>query len=867
MNISNIGRFFTVVFFLMGFTKSIYSQEIQLSSGWEFARADEKIWRPATVPGTVHTDLLAQHLIPDPFKGTNEKNVQWVDKKDWEYHTKLPVTAEMLKQDVIELEFKGLDTYASIYVNDQLVKETDNMFLAYIIDIKKYLKQGENTLTVKFMSPIKHDMPFFLRDHVIYPAGNDASDMPLSVYARKAPYHYGWDWGPRLVTSGIWRPVILRAWSNAIIRDVTYTTSLQGKKAHVDMNITVSATRKGNYTLIPSFKFMNKEILTSVQSHLFNNVSIPVTLSTGDFSSAASFDVDAPQLWWPNGMGEQHLYDATVSLLKDKDVLSVKNKKVGLRSIEIVNKPDSAGESFYVKVNGRATFMKGANYIPQDNFLPRVTPEKYQQLFRDMQESNFNMVRVWGGGIYEDDLFYDLADKTGMLVWQDFLFACTLYPGDKNFLDNVKAEAIYNINRLKSHPSLALWCGNNEVGVAIKNWGWKDGYAYTDEQWTQLQQDYDKLFKDLLPSLVNKYDAGRFYFASSPISNWGTKEDFTKGDNHYWGVWHGMEWFEAFNERIPRFMSEYGFQSFPSLETIDSFATKEDYHIFSNVMQSHQKSPAKGNTAIKIYMDHYYRQPKDFSSFVYLSQVLQAEGMKMAIEAHRRNMPYCMGTLYWQLNDVWPGPSWSGRDYYGRWKALQYYAKRAFEPVILSTVEENNKLKTYLIADAIKAQDAVVEMKLMDLSGNIIWEKKTARIKLQEDKSLLVNEVPVDEILKGKGRKEVIFYAQLLINGNVKSPNIFYFAKAKDLDLPAPSISVLCKAGAEGEVNLHIKSDKLARNIRLSLNGTIDHEHFQDNYFDLLPGEEKVVKLNTYRKPEIIQPLVNVTSLVDSYKK
>ncbi|MBV7533354.1 glycoside hydrolase family 2 protein [Chitinophaga sp. sic0106] len=855
-----MGRFLLVIFFLSFFTKSIYSQVDTLKSGWEFGRPDERVWRSATVPGTVHTDLLAHQLIPDPFKGMNEKAVQWVDKKDWWYKCTFEVTAAQLQQEVVELEFLGLDTYAEVSVNNRDVLVTNNMFLSWSADVKKHLKVGKNTLLIKFESPIKHDMPRFLRDSVIYPAGNDASDIPLSVYARKAPYHYGWDWGPRLVTSGVWRPVLLRAWSKAAIRNISIQQNTTAAKADIATTVKLEAVTAGTYQLSAA---LSKDGAKPVAT------TIPVTLKAGVNEVTVNLSVKNPQRWWPNGMGAQNLYSIAVQLLDNKQPIAQAGKKIGLRTIEVENKPDAQGESFFVKVNGRPVFMKGSNYIPQDNFLPRVTKEKYKQLFDDMQESHFNMVRVWGGGIYENDEFYDLADEKGILVWQDFMYACTLYPGDKSFLENARREAVYNINRLKDHASMALWCGNNEIAVAIKNWGWQDGYAYTNSQYEGMQRAYDKLFKEILPAAVKENNPGTFYFHSSPISNWGKKEDFTKGDNHYWGIWHGMEWFEAYNTHIPRFMSEYGFQSFPGMQTIDSFATAADYHIFSNVMQSHQKSPAKGNTAIKIYMDHYYDTPTDFPAFVYLSQVLQAEGMKVAIEAHRRNMPYCMGSLYWQLNDCWPGPSWSGRDYFGRWKALQYYAKRAFEPVIPSSAEEDGQLKTYVITDE-KADKTAwnigINLTLTDLQGNIISQKKIPARKIQDGTSTLVNTIAVNDLLQGRKRNEVIFYTELVIDNKVLHPNLYYFAVAKEIALQQPGITVACKDAGNG-VDVTITTKQLARNIYLELKGEKDGEHFEDNFMDLPAGTQRTIHLRTSRTAAAIQQQLKITSLVDTYKK
>lgn len=846
----------TVGLFLTLFTNGI-AQTNPMLTGWEFSRADEGIWRPATVPGTVHTDLLAQHLIPDPFVGTNEKAVQWVDKKDWQYRKRWHIKKQELSAEVIELEFKGLDTYADVYLNEHLILQSANMFVSHTVNVKEWLVAGDNELRILFKSPIKTDMPKFLQDSIIYPAGNDASDIPLSIYARKAPYHYGWDWGPRLVTSGIWRPVVLRSWSKVVIRDV-YWQQLQLDSTNADMQaeVTIEATVGGDYTL---------QVTQGKTAAAL--AKLPVSLQAGTNVVKVPFSIKKPILWWPAGMGDPYRYELQASLLSNKKVLAAQSNMLGLRTVEVVNKPDSLGESFYVKVNGRPVFMKGANYIPQDNFLPRVTAAKQEKLFHDMVVSNFNMVRVWGGGIYEDDNFYRLADQHGILVWQDFMFACTLYPSDPAFLENVKQEAADNIKRLRNHPSLALWCGNNEIAVAIKNWGWQSGYAYTNTQWQSLQQGYDKLFKEVLPQQVAMYQPGAFYFHSSPISNWGKPEDFTRGDNHYWGVWHGMEWFEAFNTHIPRFMSEYGFQSFPSMESIRTFATKEDYDIFSNVMQAHQKSPAKGNTAIKTYMLHYYREPKDFPSFVYLSQVLQAEGMKVAIEAHRRAMPYCMGTLYWQLNDCWPGASWSGRDYDGRWKALQYYVKEAFKPRLVSNVIENGQLATYLVTDTYEGK-ADLLMKAVDLNGKLIWQKELKDISIKANTSEKLHTIDTAAVLQGNNPARVIFYAQLRIDNKDMERNIFYFAPAKDMNLEVPNLDIVTSKVAKdkGIVYIRLKTDKLARNVYLSLDNAAATDHFEDNYFDLLPGETRTIRLQTGQLPEIVHQALKVTTLVSSYK-
>ncbi|ASZ09524.1 glycoside hydrolase family 2 protein [Chitinophaga sp. MD30] len=827
--------------------------EEKILDSWEFSRTDDTRWRKASVPGTIHTDLLQHHLIPDPHVGMNEKAVQWIDKEDWQYRTAFDVPADWTAHDALELELQGLDTYAAIYLNGQHILKSNNMFVGRTVDVKEVIRTGRNELRIVFYSPIKHDMPNFLQDGLIYPAGNDASDIPLSVYARKAPYHYGWDWGPRLVTSGIWRPVKLRAWDKVTIRDAwMQQRSITDEQAQIQAAITVFTADAGKY----------KVEITS-KDNSFRPIQQKTFLSKGEGILQLPFTINQPKRWWPNGWGTPHLYTIQVTISDDKGILARKEVKIGLRTIQVINRPDSLGESFYLEVNGRPLFAKGANYIPQDNFLPRVSDKKYQQLFADMKAANFNMVRVWGGGSYENDRFYELADEQGMLVWQDFMFACTPYPSGKTFLANVKEEAAYNITRLRNHPSLALWCGNNEVGVAINNWGWKEGYGYTNQQWERMLKGYEQLFRELLPQQVATLDSGRFYFHSSPISNWGKKEDFTKGDNHYWGVWHGMEPFDAFRSHIPRFMSEYGFQSFPQLATVRHFAGEHENDSYSPSMLSHQKSTTRGNQAINTYMLRDYRAPKDFPSFLYLSQVLQAEGMKIAMEAHRQAKPYCMGSLYWQLNDCWPGPSWSGIDYFGRWKALHYYVRKAFAPVMISAVQQQDSLHTWIVSDELQPLTAMLEITVMDIQGHIINTHKQ-QVHIPANTSSKVYAAPTTQLLGKADTSRVICYMKLVKDNKVLSDNVHYFASTKALQLERPAIAISITRQQE-ELYITLRTDKLARHVYLSLKDDPD-ARFSDNYFDLLPGMPVTIRLHAGLSTQAAQQQLQVMSLIDTYK-
>jgi beta-mannosidase len=826
------------------------SQTIELNNGWEFRQSDETAWKKATVPGCVHLDLMQNGIIKDPFYRANEKDVQWIENKDWEYRTTFKADENLLANERIELDFRGLDTYADVYLNDKLILKADNMFVAWTVDVKANLKAGNNTLRIYFHSPINRVMQQYESSPIRYPASNDVGEKKVSIFTRKAPYHYGWDWGPRTVTSGIWRPVYLRAWSKAQIKDVWFKQkSLTALKAVLEIELEIDSTQDGNFSV--EITSPTKEFRTVIQ---------PAKLKTGTNKVNVPLTILKPQRWWSNGLGEQKLYGFNIEIKNENAVIDSKQKRFGLRTLEVVNRPDADGESFYVKLNGRKVFMKGANYIPSDSFLPRVTPQKYRQTFEDMKAAYFNMVRVWGGGIYEDDFFYDLADEYGILIWQDFMFACSLYPSDEKFLNLVSQEADYNIKRLRNHASLALWCGNNEIDVAWKNWGWQSGLK--DEQKQFLVEGYDKIFRGLLPNKIKEHDSQRFYMHTSPLSNWGSLQEFNYADNHFWGVWHGEWSFEEFNTYVPRFMSEYGFQSFPDMNTIKRFALTEDWDIESDVMKVHQKA-GKGNGLIKRYMDNHYRPPKDFASFVYLSQLLQAEGIKIAIEAHRRNMPFCMGTLYWQLNDCWSAVSWSSIDYYGRWKALHYFVRKAYEPILVSPYLNYDHLKVFLISDKTKPVSATLKLELMDFTGKQLWSYSMKTFVMPNtSKTYYAVDLPV--ISENLKREEVVLSIKLEdAKKETVAQTLEYFASPKDLNLPQPKISfdVQNKNGAS---ELKLKTDVLAKNIYLDFEADTE-SFFSDNFFDLTPNEERTIKIKTPQTLEEIKRRLKIKTLVDSY--
>ena len=813
------------------------SEVVVLNTGWEFSQAGTELWRPAQVPGTVHQDLINHKQLPDPFYGINEQKIQWVENEDWEYRTAFIVTPEQLKRDDAQLVFEGLDTYADVYLNGALLLKADNMFVGYTIPVKSQLRIGENLLHIYFHSPIRQTLPQYNSNGFNYPADNDHHDKHLSIFSRKAPYSYGWDWGIRMVTSGIWRPVTIRFYDAASISDyhikqLALTDQLANLSNELEIN-----------NILPRPLQAEVRINTSFEGSAEKSISQAITLQPGINHVSIPSEVASPVRWMPNGWGKPALYDFSAQIIVEDKVVAEQSHRIGLRTVRLVNEKDKDGESFYFEVNGVPMFAKGANYIPQDALLTNVTTERYQTLFRDIREANMNVIRVWGGGTYEDDRFYDLADENGILVWQDFMFACTPYPSDPTFLKRVEAEACYNIRRLRNHASLAMWCGNNEILEALKYWGFDKNFP--PEIYQEMFRGYDKLFHQLLPAKVKELDADRFYIHSSPyFANWGRPESWGIGDSHNWEVWYGQKTFESLDTDLPRFMSEFGFQSFPEMKTISTFAAPEDYQIESEVMNAHQKSSI-GNALICTYMERDYIIPEKFKDFVYVGLVLQGQGMRHGLEAHRRNRPYCMGTLYWQLNDSWPVVSWSSIDYYGNWKALHYQAKRAFAPILINPIQQNDSLNIYLISDCPDTKDhLMLEMKVTDFDG----KKQGKPIQLNTltvpaNTSQCVYRIKPDTWLSPEEQQRC--FMQLTLKdkaGNTLAETVYFFRKTKDLLLPETTVSCKIKQ-KDGMCELTLFSPALAKDVFIEI--PLQGARFSDNFFDLLPGERKTVVITS----------------------
>jgi beta-mannosidase len=815
---------------------------IRVCQGWQFKEKSDTFWRKAIVPGSVHTDLLEHQLIPDPYFRGNEKKVQDIGKKEWEYKTTFEVDSQLFRKSHIQLVFHGLDTYAKVFLNNTHILTVDNMFRRWQVDIKPFVQVGDNQLYIHFLSPEAEVEKRWQEYGIELPGGS-------KVMARKPGYHFGWDWGPKLVTSGIWRAVEILAWNSARIDELQLVQeSLSPEYAIVSAQFKV-------HSGIQEEALLSIAIDQTEKTKPLN--STRVQLMPGINTISFSFQIQNPRLWWSHGLGEAFLYNLKAVLkIKGRIIHRVK-ERIGLRTVEVVVKKDklkdgTPGETFYFKLNGVPVFMKGANYIPQDNFVARVGEDKYRALIRSVVDANMNMLRVWGGGIYENDLFYDLCDENGILIWQDFMFACAMYPGDNEYIENIKQEAIDNVKRLRNHPSIALWCGNNEVAEGWHNWGWQK--PFTADHGVQIWEDYQKIFHSILPQVVAEFDPNRYYWPSSPKFGRSSYRSLNEGDNHYWGVWHDAEPFSVFNTKIGRFMSEYGFQSFPAFETIRRFTVEEDWAYDSETMMVHQKHP-RGNQLIQTYMARDYPKPHNFEEFVYLSQVLQAEGMRIAIESHRRAMPYCMGSLYWQLNDCWPVVSWSSIDYYGSWKALHYFAKRAYAPVLISPIEEQGKLKIYIVSDLLQPKKGIISLKLLDFSGNVLWQQEEP-VTVKANTSASLFEMETQKLLQTYDKTGIVLTVQFKTENRIIASNLHYFVPPKQLELVDSGIeSQISWSDDKGIMTITLNSKSLAKSVYLSIPDA--KGFFSDNFFDLLPGQPITITF----KPDNVDSTTNYADL------
>jgi len=800
-------------------------QEKDLSAGWMFKFDDENgdTWYPAQVPGTIHTDLQRNGLIPDPFYGCNEFDLQWVGQRDWLYKNTFKLDEQFLLNENISLVFEGLDTYAAVYLNGEKLLEADNMFRSWEVPCRELLKKGDNLLEIRFASAENR----FLEDSV-------ALGYPLPggrwVFARKAAYHFGWDWGPTFITAGIYKPVYLRMWNHHKPEDIQlYTLEITDEEAVIRAELDITSQMSDR-------AFIKVRDLQTGRLYAYEEIE----LVSGRGVYDVTFTISEPVLWWSHDIGEPHLYDLNIELETFSGYSYERHIPYGIRTIEVITEADEYGESFYIELNGIPLFMKGANYIPQHSFVSEVTDADYERIIRHAVKSNMNMLRVWGGGIYERDIFYELCSRHGILVWQDFMFACAMYPGDDEFVRNVEQEAIEQVKRLRNHASLAMWCGNNEVDEGWHNWQWQQVHNINPADSAIIWEAYQRVFHELLPSVIAAHDPGRYYLHTSPVHGWGHEESMMEGPAHYWGVWWGMQPFEMYLEKVPRFMSEFGFQAMPALATIRQFQPEEADYLFSDALACHQKHPT-GYETISAYLERENLHPETLREYIYYSQLIQAKGVGMAIEAHRRAKPRCMGTLYWQFNDCWPVTSWSGMDVNGNWKALQYVVRQLYDDIMVSVLDHKGITDFYVVSGILENTPGRVELRMVDFENRktILFSRE---INMRANASVLVTRIPTAELKAGFDPERHLVEAVFIADNGDTYTNRKFLVPYGELQLPDSRVEWDAEA-KDGGYQIRLQSDRFMAHVQLYLEES--HAWFDNNYFHMFPGEEVVIFCET----------------------
>ena len=850
-----------------------------IDRGWQFRQVtsppadSDSGWLPANVPGDVHLDLLANKKIDDPFYRDNESKLQWIEKESWEYRTTFDVTPATLERTNVDLVFEGLDGPCTVYLNNIEVLRGINSFRTFRVPAKAQLRAGKNSLRVVFAAPgtaadaIAATDPWAAKTKV-----------ESKTYLRKPAYEYGWDWGPRFVTSGIWKPVRLEAWDKLRIADFAIRQrDVSREVAHLDAQVEIEASAQTQATVSISqrepgvmYRVLPPAITRTIALHLGHNViDIPI-------------EIRNPKLWYPAGYGDQPLYEFTAQVGGAGAAIDSRKVKTGLRSVVLHRELDKWGRSFDFIINGIPVFGKGADVIPFDSFPNRVTTADYRRILESAKAANMNMIRHWGGGYYETDEFYQICDELGIMVWQDFMFGNDWQPGLYSFKQNIEAEAEDQVRRLRNHPSIVIWAGNNETELALD---WSDRDKLPADVRFHMWQDYLTEFSGILNRVVARLNPETPYWPSSPSSDYEeVSNTYQTGDAHIWDVWHGRVPFSTYETHHARFVTEYGFQSFPEMRTIETFTQPEDRtSIFTPVMLVHQKNN-EGNSLIHDYMLKDYPEPKDFASLLYMSQVLQAEGIKIGAEHFRRERPRTMGSIYWQLNDCWPVASWSSIDYYGRWKALQFYARRFYAPILVSPHVEDGSMKIYIVSDKTAVTPAVLRARLMDFDGKVLLEE-SKDVNISPLASQVYIDWPLAKLTQAgaSDTSRVFVVADLQVggatdfamNGKEISRNLAYIAPTKQIQLkpatlatdvkPAPAAhpAVFGAKPKDSYLTIRITSPVLARDVYLAF-GNLDVA-LSDNYVNILPGETVEITAATSASLDALQSAMKVISLTDAF--
>ena len=717
-----------------------------LNQGWNLKTDTLGINLQVNIPSEAHADLYVAGLIPHPYgEGDEEQQLQWIPQHQWDYSLKFDVDKNIWQNDNIDLIFNGLDTYADVWLNGEKILHSDNMFVRYEKEVKHLLKRRDNELKVRFY-------PFDAQRDSLIETYRLRFPEKYAVM-RKAAYQNGWDWAPRYLNIGIWKDVELHGWSGFKVENVSVLTeNLAGNDAEMSANIEISCD--GEHEL----KF--------VVQHNGTELARQIVFAEGKNFVKIPFELKNANLWWPNEMGEQNMTDFEIEIYESDKLVDTKKVKTGVRKIELIEEPDSIGCAMYFKVNGRKVYIKGANYVPEEMIETWMSREKTVKLLAECVPAHFNMLRVWGGGIYPPDYFFDICDSLGIMVWQDFMFAGTTYPYSDEFLNNVKEEAIQQVVHYQNHPSLALWCGNNEVSEGYVNWGWQKSMGWSDDDYAEMKRGMDTLFVDIFSQVVDTYDGTRSYWPSSPKNGWGRPESLTEGDVHYWGVWWGEQPYDMYLEKVGRFNSEFGYQAYPNIET------------------KHQKHP-RGEELIQKHINQYVCKDarscvSTHEDYVYYSQLSQAYGIGLAIEAQRAAKPYCMGTLYWQLNDAWPVISWSSIDYEGNKKILHENLTELYAPILIGVLPKTDgNFTVYAVSDLYREINANLVLNVKNFDGQTL-KSYSENILIPENGCIHLS-LDVNDFVKDFKKNEIYIEMQLIENDEVIAKRNQYLVYPKDL--------------------------------------------------------------------------------------
>lgn len=809
-------------------------RQISLGGSWQFKETVSDTYYPVEVPGTVLSGMLKNGLIEDPFYRRNEYPTRELFWKDYEFVREFEVDQTLFDEDEVMLVCEGLDTLCDVYINDKCIAKTDNMHRTWRFSVKEDLQAGTNQIRILFRSVLQYIKDYNCPENKktdYVPSGGMQGNQLL----RKAHSMFGWDWGPQTIDAGIFRPIYLEAHSMAKMEDLRIRQVHEQGEVTLLISAKVENWRSSELQFQVSVGEVSKSGKVSTEEMIkISKVSTEEMTKTAkvspDGTVEVSMQIQNPKLWWPNGYGEQNLYDVTAVLLdENQKIVATEEKRIGLRTLTISQDKDAWGSEFAFVINGLKIFTRGGNYIPDDCIYTRISKEKMDYLLESCKRANFNCVRVWGGGYYPSDAFYDLCDEKGLIVWQDLMYACNVYNVTDDFAENARLEAIDNVKRLRHHASLGLWCGNNEIESAWSHW------AEFQTQTMHLRADYIKLFEDVLPKAVREYDGETFYWKSSPSSGgcMDAPDAEDRGDNHYWDVWHGQKPFTDYQKYYFRFCSEFGFQSFPCYKTVKTFTEEKDRNIFSRVMESHQKNDA-ANGKMLYYLSENLQYPKDFPHLLYASQILQGMAIKSGVDHWRRHRGRCMGTLYWQINDDWPAPSWSSIDYFGRWKALHYMAKKFYAPFAISMNREADHMKVYLENEGWDKETGTLEVSVKTMDCKVITSYQQ-QVSVDAFTSAEVFSLPVEQFA---GKEEQIFIeAVIRTNSGKNCKDVETLLPYKYMELPKVQMEVQVSE-TDAQYEIRVTGNGFAPFVELDFEDA--DVIFSDNYFHFTGAEEVI---------------------------